>query len=249
LFRHGVCSYEHSPENRNWQGLPKRANVFDVKIAVRVFLFVISAGPAIFAGEIQKSSAQPDDTVWLEARALCRRADSLSEEDARPVYQEAYAKAREAVVVSPQSAGAHYFLGLSAAKIARGAGPFSSLKYIHVAQREMEKVIGLDPGFSDAGAYRVLGKIDLEMPGALGGRNKRSREYLEKAVALAPGNALNHLYLAQALKALGDKKRARAEAFRVTVMPSEEDPSRASSPQKEAQKLLESLGHSRPNKT
>jgi tetratricopeptide (TPR) repeat protein len=204
-------------------------------------MFVTWVVSPVFSEQVQTTAARPDDTVWLEARALCHRADLLPEREARPVYEKAYAKAREAVVVSPRSAGAHYFLGLSAAKIARGAGPFSSLKYIHIAQREMEKVIQLDPGFSDAGAYRILGKIYLEMPGAVGGSNKRSREYLEKAVALAPDNVLNHLYLAQVLKALGDKKRARAEAFHVTVMPAEEDRSSEDSPQVKAQKLLESL--------
>jgi len=212
-----------------------------VKTIVRILLLVVWAASAAFSEQALTGPARPDDSVWLEARALCRRADALPESEARPVYEEAYAKAREAVVVSPQSAGAHYFLGLSAAKIAHLAGPFSSLKYIHVTEKEMEKVIRLDPGFSDAGAYRVLGKIYLEMPGALGGSNKRSREYLEKAVALAPDNVLNHLYLAEVLKALGDKKAARAEAFRVTVMPSEEDPSSADSPRAKARKLLESL--------
>jgi len=204
-----------------------------------LLVLVVLGGSVVRVGA---DMAQADDTVWLEARALCRKADALPEDEAAPVYEQAYKKAQEAVVVEPQSAAPHYYLGLTAAKIARHAGAFSKLKYVHETEREMQKVIQIEPGFSDAGAYRILGKIDYEMPGALGGSNKRAKEYLEKAVALAPGNALNHLYLAEVLQAMGDKKGARAEAFRVTVMPSEGETSRDGSPKDKAQKLLDSLG-------
>jgi len=208
--------------------------------AVLVLLAALGGGPAR-AAETQGHPGWASDSVWLRAKSLCHQADALPPKEAEPLYQEAYKKSQEAVVVEPGSAGAHYFLGLSAAKIARHAGPFSSLKYVHITEREMKKVIEIEPGFSDAGAYRVLGKIYLEMPAVAGGSNKRAKEYLAKAAALAPGNALNHLYLAEVLKATVDKKGARAEAFRVTVMPPDDGPFPEGTPQERAQKILDSL--------
>jgi len=170
----------------------------------------------------------------------------LPDKDAKELYLEAYKKAEEAVVLNPRSAGAHYFLGLSSAKIARLAGAFSSLGYVHKTQKEMKKVIDLEPGFSEAGAYRVLGKMYHEMPGALGGSNRKAREYLEKAVALAPQNALNHLFLAQVLKSVGEASEARSEALRVISTPEVDRPGpKDEDPRKEAEKLLGSLPKAR----
>ncbi len=212
-----------------------------VKQVIFLAVFICMGAGAVRAADSQGHPAWASDSVWLKAKSLCHQADQLPPKEAAPIYEEAYKKSQEAVVVEPGSAGAHYFLGLSAVKIARHAGPIASLKYIHITEHEMSRVIEIEPGFSEAGAYRVLGKMYLEMPAIVGGSNKRAREYLEKAAALAPENVLNHLYLAEVLKAMGDKKGARAEAFRVTVMPPDEGPFPDGTPQEQAQKILNSL--------
>jgi len=212
-------------------------------------LFFISASILatlqVFCLPESLESGKRGDGPWLEARALCHQADRLPDRDARPLYEQAYEKAQEAVVTEPGSAGAHYFLGLSSAKIARVRGGLSSFKYIHQAEQEMKKVIQLDPAFSEAGAYRVLGKIYFEKPGAVGGSNRKARQCLEQAVKLAPQNILNHLFLAQVLTAQGDYKTARSEALRVIATPSEDEPPSVHSedPHQEAEKLLKSLPH------
>ena len=65
----------------------------------------------------------------------------------------------------------------------------------------MEKSIELVPAFDDAGAYRVLGQLYVRAPSwpASIGDPDVAVELLQKAVEIAPGHPINHLFLVEAL--------------------------------------------------
>jgi tetratricopeptide (TPR) repeat protein len=73
---------------------------------------------------------------------------------------------------------------------------------------EAQVVIGIAPDLEDAGGYRVLGRLHAESPKVIFftgwiDRDQAIRD-LRKAVAIAPGNLINRLFLAEALHDYGN---------------------------------------------
>ncbi|MBI3291248.1 MAG: hypothetical protein HYZ73_00305 [Elusimicrobia bacterium] len=209
-----------------------------VSISVHVFC---QAGQAT-ERQVQTSVVHRSEILWTTARTRCEQGDALPDKQAKSYYLQAYGKAAEAVAEDSTSAGAHFWLGLSSAKLARLAGPFAGLRYVRITEREMKEVIRLDPTFSDAGAHRVLGRLYHKLPRLLGGSEVLSRTHLETAVRVAPRHVLNHLYLAETLEALGKYGEADREAQKVLDLPPERRSSSVDEdPRADAERLRRSL--------
>jgi tetratricopeptide (TPR) repeat protein len=115
--------------------------------------------------------------------------------------------AREAISLAPNSAPAHYYLGLNLGQSARGkrTGAFRIL-------REMERALltaaQLDCEFDYGGPDRSLGMLYLQAPPwpvSIGNRPK-ARAHLERAVQLDPGYPENRIALAEAFARWGETK-------------------------------------------
>jgi len=117
----------------------------------------------------------------------------------------------------PAWADGHYWLGMNLCGLAEIGGPRRGLKLVSQIIEEMEDTIGVNPAYEQAGAHRVLGRIYYECPGwpLSVGNIHESLEHLSKAVALAPDNSTNHLFLAETLLRLGKKEEARQELEQV----------------------------------
>jgi tetratricopeptide (TPR) repeat protein len=80
-----------------------------------------------------------------------------------------------------------------------------------------ETLLQVDPGYQFGGCYRILGNIYSQAPAFSLNENavtqdlSKSQAYLEKAVAVAPQYALNHLFLARTLEMTGEKQNAQNE--------------------------------------
>jgi len=74
---------------------------------------------------------------------------------------------------------------------------------------EMEAVIRINPGYQNGGAYLVLGRMDYELPGVMGGSSKRAIQEYEQGLKVAPSNALMKVYLAESYIDAGRKDEAR----------------------------------------
>jgi hypothetical protein len=81
-------------------------------------------------------------------------------------------------------------------------------------REHLNEVVKLDPRYAYGGAYRTLGLIDEKLPGILGGDNDRARDYYEKAIAVAPDEPLNFLYLARLQHEEYDDHAGAAESAR-----------------------------------
>lgn len=209
-----------------------------VSLSVQVFC---QAGQAT-ERQVQTAVVHRSEILWAAARTRCEQGDALPDKQAKSYYLQAYGKAAEAVAADSTSAGAHFWLGLSSAKLARLAGPFTGLRYVRTTEREMKEVIRLDPTFSDAGAHRVLGRLYHKLPRILGGSQRLSERHLEAAVRIAPRHVLNHLYLAETLEVLGKYGEADQEAQRVLDLPPERRSSSLDEdPRAEAERLRRSL--------
>lgn len=117
----------------------------------------------------------------------------------------------------PAWAEGHYWLALNLCGLAEIGGPRQGLSLVPKIVEELEQALKVNPGYDQAGPHRVLGRIYFECPHwpiSVGNIND-SLEHLSSAVALAPDNSTNHLFLAETLLKLGKKEEARQELEQV----------------------------------
>ncbi len=117
----------------------------------------------------------------------------------------------------PDWADGHYWLALNLCGLAEMGGARQGLKLIPEIIEALERTLKVDPAYDQAGPHRVLGRIYFECPAwpLSVGDIHASRRHLSQAVALAPENSTNHLYLAETLFKLGKIEEARQELEKV----------------------------------
>ncbi len=117
----------------------------------------------------------------------------------------------------PAWAEGHYWLALNLCGLAEMGGPRRGLKLVPKIVEELEQALKVNPGYNQAGPHRVLGRIYFMCPHwpLSVGNIHDSLEHLTSAVALAPDNSTNHLFLAETLLRLGKKEEARKELEQV----------------------------------
>jgi tetratricopeptide (TPR) repeat protein len=117
----------------------------------------------------------------------------------------------------PAWAEGHYWLALNLCGLAELGGARKGLKLVPKIVKEMEQSLTVNPTYEQAGAHRVLGRIYYACPSwpLSVGNIHDSLEHLSSAVALAPDNSTNHLFLAETLLKLGKKEEAHQELEKV----------------------------------
>ncbi len=94
---------------------------------------------------------------------------------------------------------------------------FDYQKSLRLMVSQCEALIAVEPNFQHAGCYRILGNIFSKAPAfSLNPKNisqdlDKASEYFRQAVQLSPDYALNRLFLARNLAALGNKAEAKQE--------------------------------------
>jgi tetratricopeptide (TPR) repeat protein len=111
----------------------------------------------------------------------------------------------------------HYWLALNLCGLAEQGGARRGLKLIPEIVEELDKALKENPAYDQAGAHRVLGRLYFECPSwpLSVGNIPQSYSHLSAAVAIAPENSTNHLFLAETLFKMGKKEEARKELQQV----------------------------------
>jgi tetratricopeptide (TPR) repeat protein len=161
------------------------------------------------------------DTLLAEAHA--RIVDALDLADAddaarhRRHRESGMAAARDALRLAPDLGPAHYWLGrllLCAADAERSYGRLKK------AIPELEEAVRLSPDCDGAGPACYLGRIYQETPGwPMLGSTATAIAWYEKAVARAPDEIRNRLWLGEAYAAARKPDKARAAWERVLAAP------------------------------
>jgi tetratricopeptide (TPR) repeat protein len=113
----------------------------------------------------------------------------------------------------PDGPEGHYWLAMNLCGLAEQGGARRGLKLIPEIVEELEKALKENPAYDQAGPHRVLGRIYFECPAwpLSVGNVPQAYSHLSAAVAIAPENSTNHLFLAEALFRLGKTEEARKE--------------------------------------
>jgi tetratricopeptide (TPR) repeat protein len=111
----------------------------------------------------------------------------------------------------------HYWLAMNLCGLAEQGGARRGLKIVPEIVDEMQKALKENPAYYQAGPHRVLGRIYFECPSwpLSVGNMPQAYSHLSAAVALAPENSTNHLFLAEALFKMGKTQEARQELQKV----------------------------------
>ena len=111
----------------------------------------------------------------------------------------------------------HYWLALNLCGLAEQGSARQGLRLIPEIVEELEKALKENPAYDQAGPHRVLGRLYFECPPwpLSVGNIPQSYTHLSAAVAIAPENSTNHLFLAETLFKLGKTEEARKELQQV----------------------------------
>jgi tetratricopeptide (TPR) repeat protein len=117
----------------------------------------------------------------------------------------------------PDGPEGHYWLAMNLCGLAERGGARRGLKMVPGIVDELEKALKENPAYDQAGPHRVLGRIYFECPSwpLSVGNIPQAYSHLTAAVAIAPENSTNHLFLAEALFKLGKTEEARQELQKV----------------------------------
>lgn len=184
------------------------------------------------------------EAYWKIARVYYwKGTQEASDAAASKHYREGIEFAKLGIEADPKSAGAHFWLSVSYGKFGEANGMMQSLHLVEPMKAEIEKALALDEKFEWGGAYRVMCRLYMKLPGFKGGDIKKSIEFGKKSVALGPGLPMNHLYLAEALVQDGQKEEAKKVLRHIVTMPALPERVPESEADKElAKKLLAELG-------
>jgi tetratricopeptide (TPR) repeat protein len=177
--------------------------------------------------ELLKTAPQDYALRWRRARLdQVLGGVSSKESEKLALFERAIESGKAAVKLKPGAVEGHYWLGTSYGCYGEVKGMLKALSSVDDIRDEMRTVIKIDPKYDDAGAYLVLGKIDFELPGLLGGNSKRAIEEYEKGLELAPKNALMKLYLSDSYLDAGRKDDAKKLLEELIALPKDEHAAR-----------------------
>lgn len=226
-----------APAGRKAQSASRRAAISRVKIPhpppgrLPALIFLLSAG-ILLAGPAQRQTfldraraafqrAQEQfaaDTNNVTAAVQLARAGfdfadrSTNDTTRAAVARQAIAVCRRLIAEHPRLAAGHYYLALNVAELARTEW-FGALKLVKEMEREFKQADELDPHLDYAGPSRGLGLLYRDAPGwpaSIGSRHK-ARQWLERAVQLAPDFPENRLCLAESYLKWNEATRAQEE--------------------------------------
>ncbi|HKV37642.1 MAG TPA: TRAP transporter TatT component family protein [Blastocatellia bacterium] len=158
------------------------------------------------------AAADPNDygAAWRRARAYYSLGDDTKPNSEKlKLFSQAIDSATHAVALRADGVEGHYWLALADGEYGEAKGMFKALSLTGPIRREMQTVIRINPAYENGGAYLVLGKMDYELPGVMGGSTKRAIQEYQDGLKVAPANPLLKVYLAESYIGSGRKEEGR----------------------------------------
>jgi hypothetical protein len=141
---------------------------------------------------------QGTNALWLARVSYDWAEFSTNSEQRAATAQAGIAACRQELARNPNSASAHYYLGMDDGELAEAEAPsMAAYKLIREIEHEFKTAADLDERLDYAGPLRCLGLLYRDAPGwpiSIGSKHK-AREYLERAAKLAPDYPENQMNL------------------------------------------------------
>ena len=148
------------------------------------------------------------EVQWRLARALFFLGqESGSRDSGRQLYSTGIGAGERAVTLNQARVEGHFWVGVNLALFAETSRGIRGVRALRWARLELKRAIEIDERYHGAGPLRVLGRLNHKAPGILGGNRKRSRELLDRALAIAPSNSVTLMYAAELAFESGEPER------------------------------------------
>ena len=140
-------------------------------------------------GRLRKEPSSPELLVKVASTYFDLADDFLTDKVKRQAAYEEGAKAAEkAFQLDESNADAHFFHAVNLGNAARLKGATSGALVVNELKSCVGRAIEINP--KHAQALQMMGGMLLDLPGFLGGSEKKAQDYLERAIA-ADGNYAN----------------------------------------------------------
>jgi len=164
------------------------------------------------------------EALWKLAMACWWMGTHSPQDQKLAIFEKGMEYAKKAALLSDGCAPCHYWLGVNYGVYGEAKGVLKSLSLVDPIKDEMNKVIQLDPGFMQGGAYRLLGRMSYKLPFFAGGSKKESVAQLKKALEHGPNSFLTRVFLAETYLAMDEKELAKKELEWCLNAPEPADP-------------------------
>lgn len=161
------------------------------------------------------------EAAWRTARLAYTLGDkSKDEKEREAAFREGIEAGETAVRAQPNKPDGHFWLGANYGGFAQTQGALAGLSYADKLRREMETAQKLEATGFHGSTYMALGRLDLELPGWLGGDRQRAQATLEQGLQYGPENMMLRLQLAKAYLANKRPEDARKQLnYILTIKP------------------------------
>lgn len=164
------------------------------------------------------------EAAWKFSRACFDLADIASNNTQRAELANlGIGSGQRAATLNPDSAAAHYYVGMNTGELADTKHNLSGLRMVKEMERDFLAALKIDEHFDYAGPDRNLGLLYRDAPSIISiGSRTKARQHLERAVELVPDFPENHLnliesylkwdYRTEAARQLGELEKIWPEA-------------------------------------
>jgi len=160
------------------------------------------------------------EVQWRLGRALFflgQQADTNSAK--RQLHAAAIGASKRAISLNNDRVEGHFWAGVNLALFAESNGGIRGARAILWARDELKLAAKISESYHDAGALRVLGRLEHKAPGFLGGSLKRSQKYFDRALEIAPRNSVTLMYATELAIDKGERDRAVSLLERIIAAP------------------------------
>lgn len=179
--------------------------------------------------EVLAKNPESAEAGWHVAMACQYLGHRLAKDDDEKLalFGEGRDVASAAAKKDPACGPCHFWAGINRALYGQTSGIFRTIATLGVVRENLERAAEIDATYAYGGPDRILGLINEKVPGILGGSNRDAEAHFEKAIAAAPQNPLNYLFLAKFFReTLEDDGKYRATMERAkqkVVAPAPDD--------------------------
>jgi tetratricopeptide (TPR) repeat protein len=172
-----------------------------------------SASTAITVlGRAHKADPQNYDVCWNLARFHYWQASGSTNMDAKAKHgKSGWDYAEKAKRINPGGVDGYYWAAANIGAYSKGHGMVTALKegLGDKFQQNAEKAAQINAAHDDAGPLRALGRFHFSLPWPLKDLDK-CRDYLSRALKIAPNSAINLFYMADLEREEGNDAVARS---------------------------------------
>ena len=113
-----------------------------------------------------------------------------------------------AISLNPAAVEGYYWYAVDLGSYGLAKGIMAAASNAGAGMDALKKAIQLNPSYQNYGSNRILGRYYQELPGIMGGSNKKALTYFTSATDAAPDYPNNWLYLGQFYITTGDYQQA-----------------------------------------